>query len=320
MNKKNKILELYKLGLTNKEIQEKLGFKESSIRWAINSSGLKSNRYKQFNLNSNILEFLLGSMLGDGYLDSRRLSIAHSIKQEEYCKYKYEILNKEKLVGKLCKNKIISDRYKNGYIEEYRFKSISHPVFKELRDLYYKDGIKIIPDENYLRKYLTPFAIAIWFQDDGNNCLSNLQLNTQYFTLADINKIRYILLEKYGIKTSVNKEGVITILSESVMFFNTLINPYIVNSMKYKTLPTRVLYKQGELLEHPEVDNQQPSLNSNVFEGSTTNSRILNKDSNADTSALPDYIKDKTIFHGIEFILKDGSTKFIKSKISEDIV
>jgi hypothetical protein len=48
--------------------------------------------------------------------------------------------------------------------------------------------------------------------------------------------------------------------------------------------------KQGELLENPEVGNQQPSMNSNVLEGSTTNSRVQTskvEDSNADTSALP---------------------------------
>ena len=52
--------------------------------------------------------------------------------------------------------------------------------------------------------------------------------------------------------------------------------------------------KQGELLETPTLerqkeDNQQPSLSSNTFEGSTTNSRVQ-KDSNADTSALPETI------------------------------
>lgn len=47
--------------------------------------------------------------------------------------------------------------------------------------------------------------------------------------------------------------------------------------------------KRGELLETPEVDNQQPSLSSNTLEGSETNSRILTdntEDSNANTSAL----------------------------------
>lgn len=45
------------------------------------------------------------------------------------------------------------------------------------------------------------------------------------------------------------------------------------------------IIKQGELLENPEVDNQQPSLNSDILEGSTTNDRVL-RDSNVDTSAL----------------------------------
>jgi hypothetical protein len=47
--------------------------------------------------------------------------------------------------------------------------------------------------------------------------------------------------------------------------------------------------KQGELLENLEVDNQQPSLSSNTFEGSETNSRVLTDnsvDSNTNTSAL----------------------------------
>ena len=47
--------------------------------------------------------------------------------------------------------------------------------------------------------------------------------------------------------------------------------------------------KQSELLENLEVDNQQPSKNSNILEGSTTNNRVLASnvvDSNVDTSAL----------------------------------
>lgn len=56
---------------------------------------------------------------------------------------------------------------------------------------------------------------------------------------------------------------------------------------KYKTIIG--VLKQGELLGNPEVGNQQPSLNSNILEGSETNSRILTskvEDSNANTSAL----------------------------------
>ena len=51
----------------------------------------------------------------------------------------------------------------------------------------------------------------------------------------------------------------------------------------------QVVLKQGELLETPEVDNQQPSIFRNIYEGSTTNSRVLtckDEDGNADKSAL----------------------------------
>ena len=48
-------------------------------------------------------------------------------------------------------------------------------------------------------------------------------------------------------------------------------------------------WKWGELLENLEVDNQQPSLDGNIFEGSETNNRSQTGNavgSNVDTSAL----------------------------------
>lgn len=57
--------------------------------------------------------------------------------------------------------------------------------------------------------------------------------------------------------------------------------------------------KQGELLEKSEEINQQPSLNSNIFEGSTTNTQIQPsnvEDSKSDTSALP------IIFNGDDIV------------------
>lgn len=59
------------------------------------------------------------------------------------------------------------------------------------------------------------------------------------------------------------------------------------------------VFKHGELLgNHNDNDNQQPSNNSNIIEGSTTNSRILTdntEDSNANTSAVPDNIGEDIV-------------------------
>ena len=60
----------------------------------------------------------------------------------------------------------------------------------------------------------------------------------------------------------------------------------------------QVVVKQGELLESPEEDNQQPSVYRNIYEGSTTNERVLAskvEDGNFDTSALPDNIGDDIV-------------------------
>lgn len=71
------------------------------------------------------------------------------------------------------------------------------------------------------------------------------------------------------------------------------LNKVIIRDLKTGKI-TGVL-KQGELLEKPEVANQQPSLSSNTLEGSETSSRILNKDSNTATSALPDFIGEDIV-------------------------
>lgn len=60
----------------------------------------------------------------------------------------------------------------------------------------------------------------------------------------------------------------------------------------------QVVVKQGELLENPEEDNQQPSIYRNIIEGSTTNERVLAsnvEDSNFDTSALPETFGDDIV-------------------------
>ena len=54
------------------------------------------------------------------------------------------------------------------------------------------------------------------------------------------------------------------------------------------------VFKRGELLENPEVGNQQPSLSGNTLEGSETSSRVR-LDSNTTTSALPDLIGEDIV-------------------------
>lgn len=238
MSKKERVLELHKMGLTVSEIQLQSGFNERTVRWAINTSGLKANKKNPGNnLDSTFQEFILGSMLGDGCIQKdNRLSIAHCVAQEAWIKHKYDTISAYGLAGKLSKNKIYNDRYTNGFIEEYRFKSITTDKMCGFRDLYYTNNTKTVPGEEFLQTYLTPYAIAIWFMDDGNILNYGLELNTQSFTEAECNRLRYILLEKYSVKTTYSR-GTIRIRSESVKTFVRTIQPYLIPEMQYKTIP-----------------------------------------------------------------------------------
>jgi hypothetical protein len=116
MTKKETVLNLHKKGFTNIEIENETKYKMHTIRWAINSCGLKSNKKSPGkNLDKRYQEFMLGSLLGDGCITKdNRFSLAHCIKQKEYIEYKYEFIKSYELNGKLSYNKIFHERYKNG--------------------------------------------------------------------------------------------------------------------------------------------------------------------------------------------------------------
>lgn len=78
------------------------------------------------------------------------------------------------------------------------------------------------------------------------------------------------------------------------------------------------------MLENPEVDNQQPSLNSNVLEGSETNVRVLTDnavDGNNDTSALLYQITKMVNDYIVQArkITQDGYNETIKEILESEI-
>jgi len=242
MKKNEKILELYNQGLTNKEIKELTGFDDSTIRWGINKNGLKSRKYSLKKYDHEFYEFVLGTMLGDSSMANgfnSRMSIGHGLKQKDYCEYKHKFFNKYDLAGKISEYTQKNDRYKNGECTTIGFRTLTNPVFTKLYDKFYKDKIKIVPDEDYLHEFLTPFSLSIWFGDDGSTCsYSQLEIATESFSDGEVNRLRYILLEKYGIKTT-NYKNIIRIRAQSVPFFKSLIGEYLLESLHYKLFPKK---------------------------------------------------------------------------------
>lgn len=195
--------------------------------------------------NKDIISFLLGSILGDTHLEKRieglgtRIIFEQCDQNVEYMYWFYNYLylrgycssNKPKLRIRIKKN--------NKRFFHYRLNSYTFASLNWLHILFYKNNIKIIPQNTDIWDLFTPFSLAIWFMDDGSKTKSGYRLATNNFSLNDIEFLCNLLFNKFNLITSIqltglNKGYIIYIKSNSKNTFTSLIFPYIHPCMKYK--------------------------------------------------------------------------------------
>ncbi|MEX0895894.1 MAG: hypothetical protein WDZ94_03055 [Patescibacteria group bacterium] len=122
--------------------------------------------------------------------------------------------------------------------KRWRFATLSLSLFDHYRSLFYVDGKKIIPS-NIQSLLKTPIALAVWYMDDGymRTDKSGAYLCTSSFTLLEHKQLQYVLLQNYGIETSIHFAGKyarLHIPARSRDRFLTTISPHIVSCMQYK--------------------------------------------------------------------------------------
>ncbi|KAJ3392365.1 hypothetical protein HDU92_008496 [Lobulomyces angularis] len=102
---------------------------------------------------------LFGTLLGDGYGERLKIGTRFIMQQEDsnlsdygYCKYERPKLERRVVKG--------------GKIRFYfRLRTYSYSSLNWIHDLFYYQGIKIVPFN--IGDFLTPQALAIWIMDDG---------------------------------------------------------------------------------------------------------------------------------------------------------
>lgn len=194
-----------------------------------------------------VLSIFFGSLLGDAYAEKRVNATRICFQQEnnnvEYLRSLHSFFA-ERFYTNLKVPKLQKRiGVKNTIRFVCRFKTWSFQNLNWLHEIFYKKvddkWIKIVPESQYLKVYLTPLALAIWIMDDGSKSGSGLSRATHSFSKNDVIRLSNFLNQFYGLKNSVNSAGhdnqfIIYIWKESMPKLVLLVHPYIVPGMIYK--------------------------------------------------------------------------------------
>lgn len=233
----DKFMELYKQGLNYSKIAKILGVASSTIQDYAASLNLTSSyhTYENTVLTPEEFQVLIGTMYGDGYLglEANALNVrghfAHSLKQQNYCLWKYEKLQR------FCKAPKLEQQFDSRTQKTYYSTRVlihSHPIFTELYPKLYRNKIKYVNYE--LFNQIEPLGLAVLFMDDGCADHGSYAIATNCFTEQDIAIILKVFKEKFNLTFTMHKSHVIRLQSEDKEKFESLIKPYIHPDCLYK--------------------------------------------------------------------------------------
>ena len=110
------------------------------------------------------------------------------------------------------------------------------PCFTELYNIFYANGVKLIPKNIY--ELLTPVALAHIIMGDGAVRPSGLIICTDSYDLVDVVRLMNVLIIKYNLDCKIRYHDKnsprIYIKQKSMPILRELVRPHMVKSMLYK--------------------------------------------------------------------------------------
>jgi hypothetical protein len=154
-------------------------------------------------------EVLIGVVLGDASLERRKITHNTRLRLEQGHPKNTSYL--WHLYGVFCNitgNTLLRfqvrkpDKRTGKVYSTTTFTTLSLPCLNVYRDLFYPEGVKIVPA--IIGSLLTPMALAYWIADDGSLSSHNQTvLHTDGFTLSDVNVLRAVLLDRFKLRTRI---------------------------------------------------------------------------------------------------------------------
>lgn len=184
-------------------------------------------------------EILVGILLGDACLEtqnagrSHRLKIEQGIAHADYVQHLYSVL----------RDWVLSPpRPKQGQTRgvttlNLAFQTVSHTELSTYGLLFYRERRKIVPET--IGELLTARGLAYWYMDDGSMKSSESKgvlFNTHAFSSDDVDRLIEVLV-KFGLLARTRRQSdgdQIYVSGASYERFVELVNPYVIEAMRYK--------------------------------------------------------------------------------------
>jgi hypothetical protein len=208
------------------------------------SKGEKEQLSKQLANNQDMKEIILGVLLGDGCiaLHGKGARLQFMQKDREFIEDLYSKFELVGIVGGGPKPWSYTHKLSGNTHSAYQLKTFTLPFFLDLHTEWYKQVngkfIKILPYN--IGEWLTPKALAYFIACDGtyNKLRGCIHLCTDSFTLDEVNLLRSVLLERFGIESTINLANRvqyrIRIPKDQVLKLQALIKNIIPLSMAYR--------------------------------------------------------------------------------------
>lgn len=179
-------------------------------------------------------EVFIGLLLGDGSLKTNLSKTAAFFKYNQAVIRSGYVFHLFNTLSHYCTHlpNYHVRKYDTDYLQLY---TRSLPALLELYKLFYKDGIKIIPQD--FEELLTPIVLAYWAMDDGSKSSHGFYINTHSFSKDEHLLIQKALKTKLGLECNIHRhknQYKTYITAKSMPRFKTLVKPYFHFTIMYK--------------------------------------------------------------------------------------
>jgi hypothetical protein len=183
-------------------------------------------------------DMIVGSLMGDASIRQREKNscfrFTHSIKQKRYAEFKKKIVDN----FNISEFREVKRRISDTFIHAIDFATQTHPIFNYYRNLFYKNGRKIITTE--ILNQLNPVSLAFWICDDGSydNTQGYVVLCTNAYSFEEHQLMKEFFNKKFGLNPTIGfRDGKYYFLrfkQDDTKKLINLVKPFIPESMKYK--------------------------------------------------------------------------------------